>query len=373
MVAAAPSVRSIFPAQPGRWLLTRVIFYVLVGLIAVAGFFICAPLLGEEAPASYILAVGLLCATGTLVLAVFTRKLDWASVQVSDYGSFPFSRNAPEIGMSGAEPAAASDEPRLRFHRLIEQARPPQRADPAAAGALPTQDRYDRAVTTATGFGWWVFPPMDVQLVWDGHDIFWHFEGAPDWMPLSPDAQFPGFSIAFDKVAPKALHGCAPPFLTALREPGVLQIWTGLMARTAPGWSLLVRSPANFPSPGGYSVYEGIVETDRWFGPLFANLRLTRTHKPVHLRTDFPLLQVQPLPREAYAEQTLAATAVVSDMAGMTNDDWKAYGPELTKRPFAGMHAPTEAKPPRLFRVHYSSIPAASAKPRPLRSRAPGV
>jgi hypothetical protein len=83
--------------------------------------------------------------------------------------------------------------------------------------------------------------------------------------------------------------------------------------------------PANLPVPGGYSLYEGIVETDWWFGPLFTNLRLTRTHKPVHLRADFPLLQVQPLPREAYAETTLNATAIVPDMAGMSDEDWSAY------------------------------------------------
>ena len=56
------------------------------------------------------------------------------------------------------------------------------------------------------------------------------------------------------------------------------------MARTAPDWSLLIRAPANLASPGGYSLYEGIVETDRWFGPLFTNLRLTQTHKPVYPR-----------------------------------------------------------------------------------------
>ncbi len=97
------------------------------------------------------------------------------------------------------------------------------------------------------------------------------------------------------------------------------------MARTAPGWSLLVRPPANLATPGGYSLYEGIVETDRWFGPLFTNLRLTRTHKPVHLKANFPLLQVQPLPREAYAEQTLNATAIVPNMHDMNDDDWDAY------------------------------------------------
>ena len=160
-------------------------------------------------------------------------------------------------------------EPLLQFHRLIEQARAPQRADRAAAGTLPTRAyRYCDAVTSAAGYGWWVFPPMDLQLIWDGHDLFWHFDGAPDWIPLSPSAQFPDFSRAFDNVAPKTLQGCAPPFLTALPEPGALQIWTGLMARTAEDWSLLIRAPANLPTPGGYSLYEGIVETDRWFGPL---------------------------------------------------------------------------------------------------------
>ncbi len=232
-------------------------------------------------------------------------------------------------------------EPRLRFHRLIDHARPPQRADRAAAGTLPTRAyRYCDAVTSAAGYGWWVFSPMDLQLIWDGDDIFWHFKGAPDWLPLSPSAQFPDFAQTFDAAAPAALRGCAPPFLTALPEPGTVQIWTGLMARTAPGWSLLIRPPANLASPGGYALYEGIVETDTWFGPLFTNLRLTRTHKPIHLRADFPLLQVQPLPREAYAEQTLNATEVVPGIAEMDATDWDAYyatiaGPaEDRDRPF---------------------------------------
>jgi hypothetical protein len=215
---------------------------------------------------------------------------------------------------------------RLRFHRLIESARLPQRADRAAAGTLPTRAyRYCHAVTTAAAYGWWVFSPMDLQLIWDGHDIFWYFDGAPDWIPLSPSAQFPNFSRTFDEAAPSSLRGCAPPFLSALPEPGVVQIWTGLMVRTAPEWSVLVRPPANLASPGGYSLYEGIVETDHWFGPLFTNLRLTRTHKPVHLKADFPLLQIQPLPREAYADTILNATAVVPDMAGMSDEDWQAY------------------------------------------------
>jgi hypothetical protein len=97
------------------------------------------------------------------------------------------------------------------------------------------------------------------------------------------------------------------------------------MARTAADWSLLIRAPANLPSPGGYTMYEGIVEADRWFGPLFTNLRFTRTHTPVRLRADFPLAQVQPLPRIAYADATLGATANMPDMGGMSASDWADY------------------------------------------------
>lgn len=216
--------------------------------------------------------------------------------------------------------------PLVQFYRLIEQARLPQRADRSGDGTLPTRAyRYCEAVTSATGFGWWIFPPMDLQLIWDGQDVFWHFAGAADWMPLTSSVQFPDFSQAFDAAAPAALQGCAPPFLTPLPEPGCVQLWTGIMARTAQDWSLLSRAPVNVNTGGGYSVYEGIVESDLWFGPVFTNLRLTRTHKPVQIHSDRPLLQVQPLPRMTYSDATLAAMSVVPSMASMDDDAWAAY------------------------------------------------
>src|ERR1700733_4807627 len=219
-----------------------------------------------------------------------------------------------------------SGKPIAHFYRVIDEARLPQRADRSAAGTLPTRAcRYCDAVTTAAGFGWWVFPPTDLQFMWDGHDIFWQCTGWEDWLPLVPSAQFPNLSARFDTAAPASLAGCSPPFLTALPEPGTLQIWTGLMARTAADWSLLIRAPANLPSPGGYSMYEGIIEADRWFGPLFTNLRFTRTHVPVRIRADFPLAQVQPLPRAAYADATLGAFANIADLTGLIESDWADY------------------------------------------------
>lgn len=219
-----------------------------------------------------------------------------------------------------------AETPIVRFYRLIGDARLPQRADRSAAGTLPMRAyRYCEAVTTASAFGWWVFPPADIQLLWDGQDIFWQCTGWDDWLPLAPSAQYPDMSKRFDAAAPKSLAGCSPPFLTALPEPGTVQIWTGLMARTVGDWSLLIRAPANVPLPGGYCMYEGIIETDHWFGPLFTNLRLTRTEVPVQFREDFPLAQVQPLPRVAYADNTLSAADYVAEITGLKPSDWTDY------------------------------------------------
>lgn len=223
---------------------------------------------------------------------------------------------------------AATDAATVRFFRIAEQARLPQRADRSGAGTLPTRaSRHCDAVTAAAGFGWYLFAPLDVSLVWDGADVYWREErpeGPGSWRAMGSSA-CPGLAPRFDASAPPDIRGFAPAFLTALPEPGAVQVWTGLFARTAPGWSLLVRAPANLPQPGGYAMYEGIVESDRWFGPLFTNLRLTRTDIPVRLRADYPLVQAQPLPRVAYCEATLAAFSCAGSPDALTPEDWEDY------------------------------------------------
>jgi hypothetical protein len=54
-------------------------------------------------------------------------------------------------------------------------------------------------------------------------------------------------------------------------------------------------------------------------------LRLTRTHQPVYFSNSFPLLQLQPLPRIAYAEETLSAVANVESLQNFSQSDWDDY------------------------------------------------
>jgi hypothetical protein len=108
-------------------------------------------------------------------------------------------------------------------------------------------------------------------------------------------------------------------------------VWSGPFARTAPGWSLLVRSPANLPRSKGYELYEGIIETDRWFGPLFTVLRLTRTDVPVEFDASFPFLQVQPVHRDTYGD-SLDAYEVIGNLKDLEAQDWEdTFGPPLPR------------------------------------------
>lgn len=229
--------------------------------------------------------------------------------------------------------------PRITFYRLIPQTRMPQRADRSAAGTLPTRAfRYCEPVVTASAFGYYVFPPINFSLMWDGSEITWTYDGASEWLPLKI-AQFPHFSAYFDERVPPEVRGFSPPFLGAFQEPGLLQLWSGLVVRTAPDWSTLVRPCANLPRPVGYEIYEGIIETDRWFGPLITNLRLTRTNVPIEFSIDFPLFQAQPLPREALDEQALNGHEIVPGLDDFRPEDWDDFY-DTVVRPNAMEHRP---------------------------------
>ena len=219
----------------------------------------------------------------------------------------------------------------VTFYTAIPGCRAPMRADASVLGTLPARGfQYCESLRAASSFGWYVFAPIEFTLQWDGSLVIWTYRGAKAWYPLG-SAQFPGYQAEFDRVAPSRLRGFAPPFLTTAAEPGIVQIWTGLMIESAENWSVLVRPPANLPRSLTFDQYEGFVETDRWFGPLFTNIRLIKTDVPIHFSTEIPLLQVQPLHRSVYADDISNHFGHVRNPAEFSDEAWSRYERTIVK------------------------------------------
>ena len=84
-------------------------------------------------------------------------------------------------------------------------------------------------------------------------------------------------------------------------------------------------SSATTMTPSHGTRETSLIRDDFWFGPLFTNLRLTRTNEPVRFSADFPLAQVQPLPQLAYADAALDTAVMVDDLADLNERDWNDF------------------------------------------------
>jgi hypothetical protein len=213
-----------------------------------------------------------------------------------------------------------SAEPILSLWQVLG-GKPPERGDRSARGELPTRGhRYCEALTSASALGYYVYPPVGFQLQWDGHDIWWAFDNDDGWYPLRDAIQYPGALSVFEELALPDCRAYCPPWLTRLGAPGIIQIWSGCIIKTAPGWNTLIRMPPNIAHSGSFQAYEGLVETDTWCGPLFINIRLIATDTPIRFPAFHPLLTVMPLPRSACS--VVASIATLDEMPAAA---WEVY------------------------------------------------
>lgn len=242
----------------------------------------------------------------------------------------------------GAKPTSvmprAEQEKLIVFHQLYPDAPAPRRADPTLSETVALRaHRYCEPFTTASAFGWYVFPPIDFSLMWEGETIYWKVAPSDPWTVLESAVALPGFAKTFAPYAKDKLAGLGvPPFLGRGLEPGIVQIWTGLLVRTRPGWSIHVRPLANHPRDPRFEVLDGIIETDWWLGPIVTPIRIRKTDEPIRLRKSEPLYQVQPVPQEAYAERTLSSFEVVQGVAALGDDEWRGLHEALTLRHHGG-------------------------------------
>ncbi|WP_422041104.1 DUF6065 family protein [Roseibium sp.] len=192
-------------------------------------------------------------------------------------------------------------EPLITFYKIFEKVPAIIPADPSAYGSMPTDAfRYCEAMRTASSFGWYVYPPRTLTLTVSEDIVYAYLDG--EWVLVKSEYLNDGFKKEWENLAPGTLKRHFPAFLRPVPLPGTLQIFTGHFVETAPGWSVLVRAPANVPR-GPFQVYEGIVETDEFKPcPIFVNLRITETGREIRLPFNVPLAQIQLLPRQLYKQ-----------------------------------------------------------------------
>jgi hypothetical protein len=121
--------------------------------------------------------------------------------------------------------------------------------------------------------------------------------------------------------------------------PGTVQVGSGFLAKTLPGWALLSRGIVNLAqtqpcenhemlftaeedeSTPAYVNYEGIIETDRWLYPIFTNVRLMRINSPVLFHVNKPFFQVQPILLQCYRGPSFT----VDEADALTPEDWQRF------------------------------------------------
>lgn len=213
----------------------------------------------------------------------------------------------------------------VTFHKCLPTAPDVARANTSACGTIPTAAfQYCEAMRVASAFGWYVFPPEDIHLFYDGKETFFYRED--QWFPIKSTNFGGDFEDHWAKIAPPDLKDRCPPFLTEVFVPGVVQVWSGYFIQTDTNWSTLIRPVANFDVRSSFSCYEGLVETDTFFPlPLFVNLRLCKTGSEIFIPADKPLFQVQPILRDCY--ETGLQDADVQEMSARNQENfpWDRY------------------------------------------------
>lgn len=174
------------------------------------------------------------------------------------------------------------------------------RADCTLKGTAPF-----RAATHCEPFrlaseqGWWIYPPCDFSLKWDGENLVWLHQKSTDWTSANYLSlnNMSKLSESFDI---SSFEAGSLPAVVALPEPGYVQMWTGLTCHSTEGWCSLVRSVPNFAGFTKCDILEGIIETDWWDGPILLNIRIRETNSPIHFRKNRPIAAIHPLQREVF-------------------------------------------------------------------------
>jgi hypothetical protein len=237
----------------------------------------------------------------------------------------------------GPVPPGPVAAPHVELFSLIPGHHAVSPASPSVGGSLPVRAmQLCGPVVSASGYGWYVFAPLDFALRWDGDHTEWSplADNEPTaWRSLSGgvDVPLPGGDeiLAADPVRREQLAAAGRTQLAFLnadpREMSQVEFIPNIFARTSAGWSLLVRNLPNRKPITGVRLLEGIMETSWYHNLLPIVLKLTDPGRVVRIHRQMPLACIQAVPDVAYQPATMADAVVHEGLGAIPDEDFARF------------------------------------------------
>lgn len=151
----------------------------------------------------------------------------------------------------------------------------------------------------ANQMGFWVYSPINIDFVFKNgkFEVLSIEDYSNEDYELVKSLVRPEDHCCYDKWIFPSTGRTKTTF--SFVEPNVLQIWTGLIFQTPPGWCLQIRSPINFPYCG-YNVVEAVLETDWLQYDIWINVSVSLCDTPLMISKDRPLAHIVPVRRESF-------------------------------------------------------------------------
>lgn len=231
-------------------------------------------------------------------------------------------------------------QPRVEFFLFNSNTPPPEPASRTVRGILPSRGvQMCTPLTAASGYGWYVFPPVDFALRWDGQTMEWSrlADNEPArWYSLSG-----GYDLWIEedqealRRAPERFradfdifdyHEGRIPFIdTDPRLGNTCELNPGLVARTPEGWCLLVRDVPNWPKARDHQVLEGVLDTEWYGGFVPVMVRMLETNRVVRFYRTIPMAVVQPVPRAAVEASARPVPKPISGIENFPDEVWQRF------------------------------------------------
>lgn len=195
-----------------------------------------------------------------------------------------------------------------------------------AGTANPSGVKFCGPFTNANKYGFWVLPPVDIDLIWRNSGEIEH-KVLSEWN----DTEIPIVKNLLKSEDPETFKEFTDSFGGRVKidcgrvEPNIVQIWTGVMLQTSPGWGLLVRSPINMNMDAPYRIQEGIIETDWLKYDIWINVAIQRKEEIVKLRRNMCFAQFVPVPRQAYDENWNISQEMINRNSQEAEESYKGW------------------------------------------------